>query len=48
MRPRSVRVIAIALALIAGCAALLGWDLVYERHITDTLLDDSKHSGLDD
>jgi hypothetical protein len=48
MRPRSLRVIAIVFALIAGCAALLGWDLVYERHITDTFLDHSKHSTLDE
>jgi len=39
MRARSVRVIAIVLALIAGCAALLGWDVVYERHVTDTFLE---------
>ena len=31
--PRSVRVIAIVLVLIAGLAVLLGWDLVSERQI---------------
>ena len=38
MRPRTIRVIAIALAVIVGGVALLGWDLVYERHVTDAFL----------
>jgi len=39
MRPRSVRVIALVLALAASYAALLGWDLVYEQQITDTFFE---------
>ena len=38
MRHRSVRGIAIVLALVAACVAVLGWDLVYQRLITDTFL----------
>lgn len=38
MRPRSIRVIAIVLAFITGCAALLGWDLAYEERVTDSFV----------
>ena len=45
MRPRSVKVVAIVLALVAGLAILLGWDLVYERQI---LTPHPKQSTLDE
>ena len=45
MGKRSVRAIALVLILVAGCAALLGWDLVYEQQITDRFVEPP--SGLD-
>lgn len=36
---RSVRIVALVLILIAGCAALLGWDLVYEQQLTDRFVE---------
>lgn len=45
MRPSSIKIIALVLALVAACAAILGWDLVYEQKVTDSFM--SKPSGLD-
>jgi Flp pilus assembly protein CpaB len=45
MRPRSIRIIALILAIVATSAAVLGWDLVYEQQVTDQFV--SKPSGLD-
>jgi hypothetical protein len=45
MHPRSIRVIAIVLGLITGCAALLGWDLAFEQNVTESFI---QRSGFDD
>jgi hypothetical protein len=37
IRPRTIKVVAIILSAIIALSALLGYDLVYERRITDDL-----------
>ena len=44
IRPRSIKVVALILVVVAALATLLGWDLVYERR----LLDPPKHGTLID
>jgi hypothetical protein len=35
MRPRTIKVVALVLSAIAALTALLGYDLVYQRRVTD-------------
>lgn len=35
MHRRTIKIVAIVLAAIAALSALLGYDLVYERRVTD-------------
>ena len=35
MSPRRIRVIALIILIVIACAALLGWELVYEQTLND-------------
>jgi hypothetical protein len=48
MRPLTLRIIAVALAFIAGFTAFLGYDLVFDRNVTDTFICQPSHNlGVD-
>ena len=47
MRPRSIRVIALALAVLTGLAMILGWDLVANQQVTDSFVENPGRGTLD-